>query len=121
MPSVSEMKVGKKYRCSSASRRDQLFECVYVGLGDPFVVFRRDDGYEFMTRNCGYFDEHVEPRREFFNAYEDRTGYTKYTYSGPYPSRDSADIHDSRGCYGVLELIHHSDTKIESIFHLVKK
>lgn len=76
-------------------------------------------GFIYKMSDIDHWTEVVDPRREFFNACKDTRGGTYYT--GPFPEKGCADYNGSPNRYGVLELIHHSDTKVESIFHLVKK
>lgn len=77
-------------------------------------------GFIYKMSDIDHWEEWIETRREFFNA--DRCGFTHQTvYHGPYGNRKEADYDATWIRYGILELIHHSDTKVESIFHLVKK
>lgn len=121
------MRLGSKYKTSQG----RIFECVFRSPEDvntKVAILRWTDTYGKVYDHCAYqmewkyFEEYVEPRREFFNAYKFDKGETYY--NGPFMDRHQADIDDRshQGVrYGILELIHHSDTKVESIFHLTKK
>lgn len=121
MPSDCKLKVGKKYTWGMNDGKKPTCECIFVG---EFIgVMKYPEGREEAVRaDIYYWEEVVEPRREFFNAYKCSKGDTHY--KGPFMDRHQADINnqiEQRTRYGILELIHHSDTKVESIFHLTGK
>lgn len=109
--------VGKSYKTISGV----VTKCVFAG--SEIVVLKFACGREAHTNQCCFtdFEEVVEPRREFFNAM--RAGGTETWYHGPHATRERCD--ETSGNYhtryGVLELIHHSESRVESIFHMVKK
>lgn len=122
--------VGKKYRKITPMKTGMVTECTYVtdtsnlGCCAPAVaVLKFSGGAEFSLSRDEWdqYEEVIEPRREFWNAYHKTSDDT--FYGGPYRSRSDADQGSEVnrfGRYGVLELIHHSEMKVESIFHMVK-
>jgi len=131
-----DFKVGKKYRIVEGGEKATAYTCVYVTdisklscCAGAVAVLKWPGGAErSVSRDLWpQWEEVVEPHREFFNAYKqtkDEMGdnITPETYyRGPYSTRNVADIRSGMDRYGVLELVHHSDTKVESIFHLVPR
>lgn len=109
--------VGKKYKYRDS---ESIAECIFAGKQYAVLTLA---GREMCVGSHAYcWKEFVEPRHEFFNAHRDRSSPGTW-YHGPFTTRENADksAMDFITRYGVLELIHHSDTKVESIFHLVKK
>ncbi|QIG69388.1 hypothetical protein EVB79_018 [Rhizobium phage RHph_N3_13] len=110
--------LNKKYQYHSGA----ITECVFVG--NQISVLRFADGSEscVVPSTIGW-EEYTEPRREFFNAYISTVVDDGTNFQGPFPDRKTADKQAEKWDHrqGVLELIHHSDTKVESVFHLVKK
>lgn len=121
------MRLGAKYKCKA--NRSRTFECVFAtadneeNRGRTAVLRWIDDNhlvwdYAVFRDDWECYEEYVEPRREFFNVHKDNSDTTYYR--GAFSSRDIADRVSYGGRYGVLELIHHSETRVESVFHMVR-
>lgn len=115
--------VGKKYINKTTNR---VSECVSVFGMFGWMVGA--DGtpvtYPYRSKSTQW-EEYIEPRKEFFNAYKTAGGNTYY--AGPFFNRGLADSADmiipNRRIprYGVLIVTHHSDTKIETHFEVTRK
>lgn len=113
--------VGKNYRYYQGENKF-TYECAFSG-SQIAVLRNKTTGTEFTVEHAdsGRYREAIEPRREFYNAFKmgDDTEFT-----GPYKSRIGSDqftVSSGYFRYGILELIHHSETRIESVFHIVKR
>jgi hypothetical protein len=113
--------VGKKYKRKGI---DDVFECLCVYGTEGWMNNKVD------TRSTWEWDkwweEYVEPRKEYFNAYKTPDNGTYY--KGPFLSRERANIEERNRQttqysfperYGVLTVTHHSDTTVETHFEVV--
>lgn len=126
MPTV--FKVNHKYTGNGGRH---IWICLSIYEGYTWMVClnatvvdadKKTPGFVYKISDIDHWVEFIEPRREFFNAYHKTSDDT--FYGGPYRSRSDADQGSEVnrfGRYGVLELIHHSDTKVESVFHMVAR
>lgn len=123
------MRLGAKYQ-RVGGKTGIPFECVYVtdtsklGCCSPVVaVLKWPGGAEFGVDRDDWknYEEVIEPHHEFFNCHKIAR---ETRFIGPYKTRLLADefpFWNGWPRHGVLELIHHSETRVESVFHMVKK
>jgi hypothetical protein len=125
--------LGKLYKNTGAGApfNQWVHKCVYVNEAVALMEFtgRKSEisvwpHHKFESNG---WKEVIEPRREFFNAYRREINGKGTYYVGPFYTRALADENEAVvpnrefPRYGVLELIHHSETKVESVFHMVRK
>lgn len=114
--------VGKKYKRKCGP---EVYECLSIyrdGVVGWLVII--SDTHSAPSPASYYHNENwvefVEPRKEYFNAYKDCAG--RIYYEGSYPTEEVAkSISYSYGRYGLLILTHHSDTKVETEFRIIRE
>ncbi len=121
--------VGKKYKLNRElggyfPEEGFVFECLYSGLN--CIVMSRPTGRDWILyydyNHHLVFDDYIEPRKEYFNAYLNTVSGGVF-YDGGFVSEELADhamTNNYNHCkyYGRLIMIHHSETHVDVEFHL---
>ena len=113
--------VGKKYKSKYGGN---TITPVAIANGGEFAWAEIHTGYgTYQWGTSNVWQEVVAPRKEYFNAYKNAVDQT--LYSGPHYSQEEADRKRreemSHRFYGTLIVTHHSETKVETEFHLKRK
>jgi hypothetical protein len=119
---IPMFEVGKKYKRPKCG--PEVYECLSIyrdGVVGWLVII--SDTHSAPSPASYYhnefWEEYVEPRKEYFNAHRD--AFKGTSYSGPYASEEQANWQKVGKRYGILILTHHSDVKVETEFRLVRE
>lgn len=137
------MKIDSLYKADPSSAfgdeyGNAVFKCVYVSPKSDgkyaLAVLRihsLEDGCDYLYldrtlpfEHWKYFVEHIEPRKEYFNAYIPRYE-NRIKYQGPWDTVEDANVgikaFSDECYYGRLIMTHHSETHVNVEFHLKRK
>lgn len=112
--------VGKKYKGVNTGI---IFTCVWANNKQATLTSDISDHAVLVEheRSFSYYKEHIEPRKEYFNAYKDRDGKIEYGNSHSSAEEADASIVGMPNYYGRLIMTHHSETHVDVEFHLKRK